>query len=94
MNKQDFSRREFLKGALSMGGIVAADETCMGERGLSDPVVPVDGSFDGMIRSLAIRATRPCPCPTFADNRQRVFRLVVLVLKSDANRRQFFFLPF
>ena len=50
------------------GGMVVADETCMGERGMSDPVVPVDASFDGLMRSLAIRSLRPCPCPTFADN--------------------------
>ena len=62
-----------------MGGILAADETCMGERGLSDPVVPVDRSFDGLMRSLAIRATRPCSCPTFADNRQRVYRLKQMI---------------
>ena len=58
-----------------MGGFVAADETCMGERGMSDPVVPVDDSFDGLIRSLAVRAIRPCSCPTFADNKQRIFRI-------------------
>ena len=58
-----------------MGGIVAADETCMGERGMSDPVVPVDDSFDGLVRSLAVRAIRPCSCPTFADNKQRIFRI-------------------
>jgi benzoyl-CoA reductase/2-hydroxyglutaryl-CoA dehydratase subunit BcrC/BadD/HgdB len=57
------------------GGLVVADETCMGERGLSDPVVPVDRSFDGLMRALAIRALRPCPCPTFADNSQRMYRL-------------------
>ena len=62
-----------------MGGIVAADETCMGERGLSDPVVTVDESFDGLMRALAIRATKPCPCPTFADNKQRIFRLKQMI---------------
>ena len=58
-----------------MGGCVAADETCMGERGMSDPVVPVDDSFDGLVRSLAVRAIRPCSCPTFADNKQRIYRI-------------------
>lgn len=57
------------------GGCVAGDETCMGERGMSDPVVPVDESFDGLMRSLAIRAIRPCSCPTFADNSQRIYRI-------------------
>ena len=58
-----------------MGGVVAADETCMGERGMSDPVVPTDESFDGLIRALAVRAVRPCSCPTFADNKQRIYRM-------------------
>ena len=62
-----------------MGGIVAGDETCMGERGMWDPAVIVDDSFDGMMRALANRALRPCPCPTFADNSQRLFRLKQLI---------------
>lgn len=57
------------------GGYVAADETCMGERGQSDPVVPVDESYNGLMRSLAIRALRPCSCPTFSDNSQRIYRI-------------------
>lgn len=65
-----------------MGGIVAGDETCMGERGLYDPPVITDRSFDGMMRALANRALRPCPCPTFADNSQRIYRLKQLI-KDD-----------
>ena len=62
-----------------MGGIVAGDETCMGERGLYDPPVITDNSFDGMMRALANRSLRPCPCPTFADNTQRIYRLKQLI---------------
>ena len=62
-----------------MGGIVAGDETCMGERGMYDPPVITDNSFDGMMRALANRSLRPCPCPTFADNSQRLFRLKQLI---------------
>ena len=62
-----------------MGGFLAGDETCMGERGLWDPAVPIDDSFDGMMRALANRSLRPCPCPTFADNSQRLFRLKQMV---------------
>ena len=62
-----------------MGGIVAGDETCMGERGLWDPAVITDDSFDGMIGALANRSLRPCPCPTFADNSQRIYRLKQLI---------------
>lgn len=62
-----------------MGGILAADETCMGERGLSDPVSVIDPSFDGMMRAIASRYTKPCTCPVFVDNRQRVFRLKQMI---------------
>ena len=41
-----------------MGGILAADETCMGERGLYDPVSVIDTSFDGLMRALASRYTK------------------------------------
>ena len=58
-----------------MGGLLAADETCMGERGLYDPPAIVDPSLNGMMRALANRATRPCTCPTFADNRRRLYRV-------------------
>ena len=64
------------------GGIVAGDETCMGERGMWDPAVITDNSFDGMMRALANRALRPCPCPTFADNTQRIFRLKQLIKEN------------
>ena len=65
------------------GGIVAGDETCMGERGMWDPAVITDNSFDGMIYALANRALRPCPCPTFADNTQRIYRLKQLVKENQ-----------
>ena len=66
-----------------MGGIVAGDETCMGERGMWDPPVITDNSFDGMMRALANRSLRPCPCPTFADNRQRIYRLKQLIKENQ-----------
>lgn len=58
-----------------MGGLLAADETCMGERGLYDPPAVADRTVDGMLRALANRSTRPCTCPTFTDNKRRVFRI-------------------
>lgn len=58
-----------------MGGILAADETCMGERGMSDPPVVVDESFEGMLRALANQVIRPCSCPTFVDNKERIYRI-------------------
>ena len=58
-----------------MGGMLVADETCMGERSLYDPLVVNDRSIDGMMSAIANRNTRPCTCPTFVDNRQRLFRI-------------------
>jgi benzoyl-CoA reductase/2-hydroxyglutaryl-CoA dehydratase subunit BcrC/BadD/HgdB len=62
-----------------MGGMLMADETCMGERALYDPLTVTDRSFDGMMRALAGRYTRPCTCPTFTDNRQRIFRIKQMI---------------
>lgn len=62
-----------------MGGVLAADETCMGERGLYDPVSVIDASFDGMMRSLALRYTKPCTCPVFVDNSQRIYRIKQMI---------------
>ena len=66
-----------------MGGIVAGDETCMGEHGIWDPPVITDNSFDGMMRALANRSLRPCPCPTFSDNSQRIYRLKQLIKENQ-----------
>lgn len=62
-----------------MGGILAADETCMGERGLYDPVPVIDPTFDGMMRALASRYTKPCTCPVFVDNSQRIYRIKQMI---------------
>ena len=32
-----------------------------------------------MMRALAGRYTRPCTCPTFTDNRQRIFRIKQMI---------------
>lgn len=65
-----------------MGGSLVADETCMGERSLYDPVVPVDMSFDGLLRALANRYIKACTCPIFSENRQRIDRVVHMVKES------------
>lgn len=62
-----------------MGGRLAADETCFGERGLYDPPVVIDESFDGMMRALANRYTKPCTCPVFVDNSQRIYRIKQMI---------------
>ena len=58
-----------------MGGSVVADETCMGDRFMYDPVVVTEASFDGMLHSLANRYLRPCSCPVFPNNEKRIYRL-------------------
>lgn len=67
-----------------MGGSLVADETCLGERAVYDPVSVVDGGFDGMIRAIADRYIKPCTCPVFADNAQRIFRIRQLVKTHQA----------
>ena len=62
-----------------MGGMLVGDETCMGERALYDPLTVTDRSFNGMMRALAGRYTRPCTCPTFTENRQRIFRIKQMI---------------
>jgi benzoyl-CoA reductase/2-hydroxyglutaryl-CoA dehydratase subunit BcrC/BadD/HgdB len=63
-----------------LGGILVADETCMGERGLYDPVAVTEKSFDGLMRGLAVRQILPCTCPTFVQNEQRLFKLKQMVV--------------
>lgn len=65
-----------------MGGVLAADETCMGERGLYDPVSVIDPGFDGMMRALASRYTKPCTCPIFVDNSQRIYRIKQMIKEN------------
>jgi benzoyl-CoA reductase/2-hydroxyglutaryl-CoA dehydratase subunit BcrC/BadD/HgdB len=62
-----------------LGGILVADETCMGDRGLYDPVAVTEDSLDGLMRGLAARYLLPCSCPTFVHNEQRVFKLKQMV---------------
>ena len=62
-----------------MGGALDADETCMGERGASDPPAIVDQSTDGIMRALANKSTRPCTCPTFVDNKRRLYRIMQML---------------
>ncbi|RDU24996.1 2-hydroxyacyl-CoA dehydratase subunit D [Anaerosacchariphilus polymeriproducens] len=62
-----------------MGGVVVADETCMGDRGLYDPVAVCDTSMDGLMRALANRYVLPCSCPIFTENRQRIERIKQMV---------------
>lgn len=61
------------------GGALVADETCMGERFLYDPLAVWDHSFDGYMRAMATRSIRPCTCPTFWDSTTRIYRLKQMI---------------
>lgn len=62
-----------------LGAVIAADETCAGDRMLADPVYVSDETVEGMVRSLAVKYVLPCSCPTFAYNEERMYRLKQMV---------------
>lgn len=64
------------------GGIIAADETCLGDRGTSDLVSVCDDSLNGYYRALANRYIRSCSCPIFPDNENRIHKIEKMV-KED-----------
>ena len=67
------------------GGALVADETCMGERFLYDPLAVCDQSFDGYMRAMATRSIRPCTCPTFWDSSTRLFRLKQMIKDNQVD---------
>jgi len=46
---------------------------------MSDPAVVTDESYDGIFRALANQAVRPCPCPTFVNNSERIYRVKQMI---------------
>jgi benzoyl-CoA reductase/2-hydroxyglutaryl-CoA dehydratase subunit BcrC/BadD/HgdB len=64
------------------GGSIVADETCMGDRFFYDPVSVADDSFDGILRAMSNRYIRPCTCPSFSDNSQRLYRIRQMVKEN------------
>lgn len=67
------------------GGSLVADETCMGERFLYDPLAAWDQSFDGYMRAMATRSIRPCTCPTFWDSSTRLYRLRQMIRDNQVD---------
>ena len=61
------------------GGVVVADETCLGERGHSDMVSIFEDSLSGYYRALANRYIKPCSCAFFPDNLTRINKINELV---------------
>ena len=59
-----------------MGAVIVADESCMGNRYLYDPVGLTEKSVTDMMVSIAARYLMPCVCPSFAPNEDRLYRLL------------------
>ena len=57
------------------GGIIAADETCLGDKGISDLVSICDNTANGFYRALANRYIKPCSCPIFPDSDIRIRKM-------------------
>lgn len=62
-----------------MGAVVVADETCMGDRYLYDPVGIVEDSMIDMMRGIASRCIMPCTCPSFSPNDDRAYKLLRMI---------------
>lgn len=62
-----------------LGAVIAADETCAGDRMLADPVYISDKTVEGMVRSLGAKYVLPCSCPTFAYNEERIYRIKQMI---------------
>ncbi|MGE4402143.1 MAG: 2-hydroxyacyl-CoA dehydratase [Desulfobulbus sp.] len=62
-----------------MGAIVVADESCVGERTLYDPVGHPERNLRSQLTALAARYLMPCICPSFAPNEDRLVTLRRLI---------------
>jgi benzoyl-CoA reductase/2-hydroxyglutaryl-CoA dehydratase subunit BcrC/BadD/HgdB len=58
-----------------MGAVIVADESCMGDRFLYDPVGITEKSMKDMMTGIAARYLMPCVCPSFSPNDDRLYRL-------------------
>ena len=58
-----------------LGAIVVADESCVGERALYDPVGHPERNLRAQLSALAARCLMPCVCPSFAPNQDRLVTL-------------------
>lgn len=59
-----------------MGAVIVADESCMGDRYLYDPVGITEKSMKDMMVGIAARYLMPCVCPSFSPNEDRLYRLL------------------
>lgn len=61
------------------GGVVVADETCSANRMLYDMTAVDEWLVNDMVDSLADKYLKPCTCPIFTNNDDRIRRLLELV---------------
>ena len=66
------------------GGIVVADETCMGDRNAYDMLSICGNSLDGYYRAIANRIIRPCSCSVFSNLEPRIHKLEKMLKSSKA----------
>ena len=57
----------------------AADTMAQGKARFTDDSVMTCAVADGIMRALANKSTRPCTCPTFTDNKRRVYRIMQML---------------
>lgn len=58
-----------------LGAVLVADESCVGERALYDPVGHPERNLRAQLTALAARTLMPCICPSFAPNEDRLVTL-------------------
>jgi len=67
------------------GGVVVADETCSANRMLYDMTAVDEWLVGHMVESIADKYLKPCTCPIFTRNDDRIRRLLDLVSTFNAD---------
>ena len=68
-----------------LGGVIVADEVCSSSRLLHDAVTFSESNYFDMIPAIADRYIKPCTCPIFTRNDDRIRKLIELAKSSKAN---------
>ena len=67
------------------GGVVVGDETCSANRMLNDMTASDEWLLNDMVDSLADKYLKPCTCPIFTHNEDRLRRLPDLARRFSAD---------
>lgn len=68
-----------------VGGVVVADETCSANRMLNDMTAVDEWLTSHMVENLADKYLKPCTCPIFTRNDDRIRRLIELARSHHAD---------